>query len=165
MAGPHSGNQNAALPGPLWTASASLWYTERTWLAQKFTACKDIMGMNRRFGLVLVGACMILYAIGLWSGSGHVRWLIAAGFFLLITCLMPRILQPVKNLWMKLGGPLHAVVSPVLLCLFYFLGVVPIGLMMQMFGKDPLRLKPSSKTYWIERTPPGPAPETMAELF
>ena len=123
------------------------------------------MGNNRRFGLILVAACTILYALGLWSGSGHLAWLIAAGFFLLVTGLMPRILQPVKNVWMKLGGPLHAVVSPVLLCLFYFLGVVPIGLMMQMFGKDPLRLKPSSKTYWIERTPPGPAPETMAELF
>ena len=123
------------------------------------------MGNNRRFGLILVTACMILYALGFRSGSGHLAWLIAAGFFLLVTGLMPRILQPVKNVWMKLGGPLHAVVSPVLLCLFYFLGVVPIGLVMQMFGKDPLRLKPSTQTYWIERKPPGPAPETMAELF
>jgi hypothetical protein len=108
---------------------------------------------------------MILYALGFWSGSVHLGWLIAAGVFLLITCLMPRVLQPVKNVWMKLGGPLHAVISPVLLCLFYFLGVVPIGLIMRMFGKDPLRLKPNSKTYWVERKPPGPAPATMAELF
>ena len=138
--------------------------TERTWLAQD-DSLKDTMGANRRFGLVLVGACMILYAIGLWSGSEHVSWLIAAGFFLLITCLMPRILQPVKNLWMKLGGPLHVVISPVLLFLFYFFGVMPIGMIMRMFGQDPLRLKPNSNTYWIERKPPGPAPETMPELF
>jgi hypothetical protein len=78
---------------------------------------------------------------------------------------MPRILQPLKNLWMKLSGLLHGVVSPVLLSLFYFLGVVPIGLIMQMLRMDPLRLKPNSKTYWVERKPPGPEPETMAELF
>jgi Saxitoxin biosynthesis operon protein SxtJ len=123
------------------------------------------MGSNRRFGLVLVAVCIIIYAFGLWYGSGHVIWLVAAAIFLLITSLMPRILQPLKNLWMKLGGLLHVVVSPVLLSLFYFLGVVPIGLIMQMFGKDPLRLKPDRTTYWVERKPPGPEPETMAEQF
>jgi hypothetical protein len=123
------------------------------------------MGANRRFGLVVAGVCAILYALGLWSGAAHLAWLIAAGLLLLIACLMPRILQPVKNLWMKLGRPLHAVVSPLLLCLFYFLGVVPIGLIMQIFGKDPLQLKPNSKSYWVERKPPGPTPESMVELF
>jgi hypothetical protein len=123
------------------------------------------MGSNRRFGLMLVAACIIFYALGLWYGSGRIAWLVAAAVFLLIASLMPRVLQPLKNLWMKLGGLLHAVVSPVLLGLFYFLGLVPIGLIMQMLGKDPLRLKPNRKTYWVERKPPGPEPETMAELF
>jgi len=123
------------------------------------------MGSNRRFGSILGAACIVVYALGVWHGSGHVAWLVAAAFFLLITVLMPRILQPLKNLWMKLSGLLHKAVSPVLLSLFYFLGVVPIGLIMQMLRMDPLHLKPNSKTYWVERKPPGPEPETMAELF
>jgi high-affinity nickel permease len=123
------------------------------------------MGTNRRFGLILVAACFILYALGFRYGSGHSTWLIAAAVFLAITALMPRVLQPLKDLWMKVGGLLHKVVSPVLLSLFYFLGVVPIGLIMKMLRMDPLRLKPSKKTYWIERKPPGPEPKTMAELF
>jgi hypothetical protein len=123
------------------------------------------MGSNRRFGSILGAACIVVYALGVWYGSGHVAWLVAAAFVLLITVLMPRILQPLKTLWMKLGGLLHGVVSPVLLSLFYFLGVVPIGLIMQMLRMDPLRLKPNKKTYWVERTPPGPESETMAELF
>jgi len=126
---------------------------------------RRLMGSNRRFGLMLVAVCIIFYALGLWYGSGRIAWLVAAALFLLIASLMPRILQPLKNLWMKLGGLLHAMVSPVLLGLFYFLGVVPIGLIMQMLGKDPLRLKPNGKTYWVERKPPGPEPKTMAELF
>jgi hypothetical protein len=123
------------------------------------------MGSNRRFGSILGAACIVVYALGVWYGSGHVAWLVAAAFVLLITVLMPRILQPLKGLWMKVGGLLHKVVSPVLLSLFYFLGVVPIGLIMQMLRMDPLRLKPNKKTYWVERKPPGPEPETMAELF
>jgi hypothetical protein len=123
------------------------------------------MGTNRRFGLILVAACLILYALGFRYGSGHSTWLIAAAVFLAITTLMPRVLQPLKDLWMKAGGLLHKVISPVLLSLFYFLGVVPIGLIMKMLGMDPLRLKPDTKTYWIERKPPGPEPKTMAELF
>ena len=123
------------------------------------------MGSNRRFGSILGAACIVVYALGVWYGSGHVAWLVAAAFFLLITVLMPRILQPLKNLWMKLSGLLHKAVSPVLLSLFYFLGVVPIGLIMQMVGMDPLRLKPNRRTYWVERKPPGPEPETMTELF
>jgi hypothetical protein len=114
---------------------------------------------------MLVAACLIFYALGLWYGSGRIAWLVAAAVFLLTASLMPRVLQPLKNSWMKFGGLLHAVVSPVLLGLFYFLGLVPIGLIMQMLGKDPLRLKPNRKTYWVERKPPGPEPETMAELF
>jgi hypothetical protein len=123
------------------------------------------MGSNRRFGSILGAACIVVYALGVWYGSGHVAWLVAAAFVLLITVLMPRILQPLKGLWMKVGGLLHKVVSPVLLSLFYFLGVVPIGLIMQMLRMDPLRLKSNKKTYWVERKPPGPEPETMAELF
>jgi Saxitoxin biosynthesis operon protein SxtJ len=125
----------------------------------------SLMGSNRRFGLILAAACIIFYALGLRYGSGHLAWLVAAAVFLLIAVLMPRILQPLKNLWMKLGGLLHKAVSPVLLSLFYYLGVVPIGLIMQMLRMDPLRLKPNKKTYWVERKPPGPEPETMAELF
>lgn len=123
------------------------------------------MGSNRRFGLILVVACAAVYGLGLWYGHGRLGWLIAAAVLLLITLAMPRILQPLKNLWMKLGGFLHVVVSPVLLTLFYFLGVVPIGLVMQLFQKDALRLRAGKQTYWIERKPPGPEPKTMAELF
>jgi Saxitoxin biosynthesis operon protein SxtJ len=124
-----------------------------------------LMGSNRRFGTLLVAACVIVWAFGAWHGSAHAAWLVAAAFFLLITLLMPRILLPLKNLWMKLGGLLQMVVSPILLGLFYFLGMVPIGLIMRMLGKDPLRLRPHGKTYWVERKPPGPEPDTMAELF
>jgi Saxitoxin biosynthesis operon protein SxtJ len=123
------------------------------------------LGSNRRFGLLLVVVCAVIYALGRWYGSGHIGWAVAALVLLLITIAVPRILAPLKRVWLKVGGLLHLVVSPILLAAFYYLGVTPIGLIMRVLGKDPLRRKPARDTYWVERKPPGPDPRTMPELF
>ena len=54
-----------------------------------------------------------------------------------------------------------------MLGLLFFATVTPMGLAMRALGKDPLRLRfePELKSYWIERQPPGPAPETMKNQF
>lgn len=123
------------------------------------------MGANRRFGLVLVAVFGLLYAWGSWTGHPNSVWLVVGFVFAAITIAVPRILQPLLTLWMKIGGLMHVVVSPVLLVLFYFGAVLPIGLALRLFGKDLLRLKPNDKSYWIERIPPGPEPSTMKEVY
>jgi len=123
------------------------------------------MGINTRVGLVLVAACSLVYTWGLWSGVARTGWLVAAVILLAITLTVPRVLEPLKKLWLKFGGLLHVVVSPVLLALFYYTVVTPIGLTMQLFGMDPLRLKRDRTTYWVEREPPGPEPRTMTEVY
>jgi len=62
---------------------------------------------------------------------------------------------------------LHRIVTPVVTGLLFYAVVTPIGLMMRAAGKDVLRLKrdPGAKSYWIERAPPGPAPDTMKNRF
>jgi hypothetical protein len=49
----------------------------------------------------------------------------------------------------------------------FYLVFTPAGLVMRLSGKDPLRLRLESdmKSYWIQRRPPGPPPETMAQQF
>jgi hypothetical protein len=49
----------------------------------------------------------------------------------------------------------------------YVISVVPIALILRMSGKDLLRLKPgnTAASYWIERDPPGPAPESLKDQF
>jgi len=124
------------------------------------------MGSNRRFGLVLVVACGIFYGLSLLrSGEGSIIWLVVGVFLALITLAVPRILRPARDLWLRLGGLLHVVVSPVLLILFYFTGITPIALAMKLLRRDPLRLKRDRETYGVERNPPGPRPQTMTEVF
>ena len=59
------------------------------------------------------------------------------------------------------------VVNPVVLGLLFYVTVTPIALLMRVLGKDPLRLRrdPDATSYWIERTPPGPTPESMKNQF
>src|SRR5262245_36871640 len=124
-----------------------------------------MMSSNRRFGFALAVACTIVYALGLWYSAGRSIWIVAAITLLIITLTLSRTLEPLKQLWLKFGWLLHIVLSPILLGLFYLLGVTPIGLLMRVLGKDPLRLKRNRQSYWIERTPPGPDPQTMKEVF
>ncbi len=57
--------------------------------------------------------------------------------------------------------------SRVLLGGVFLLVVTPIGLLMRALGKDFLRLKldPRATTYWIERDPPGPTPDSLKHIF
>jgi hypothetical protein len=58
-------------------------------------------------------------------------------------------------------------VSPIVLRLLFYVAVMPVGLLMRVPGKDPLRLRrdPDAASYWIDRMPPGPAPDSMKNQF
>jgi predicted membrane metal-binding protein len=109
--------------------------------------------------------------VGLWPlwDGGPARWwsMGAAGALAAIALLRPATLAPFSRLWTRFGVLLHAAVSPLVLGLLFYLTVAPTGLLMRLFGKDPLRLKrdPEAATYWIARTPPGPAPESLRNQF
>jgi hypothetical protein len=126
------------------------------------------MGSERSFGLVFA---VVFAIVGFWplKGGGDVR-LWALGFalcFMLVALTVPRILRPLNLIWFKFGMALHRMVSPVVMGLMFFSTVTPVGILMRASGKDPMRLKrdPKASSYWIERTPPGPAPETMKNQF
>jgi len=134
-------------------------------------------GTNRGFGLTVGG---ILLAIGLvrvvlgwWSsgevGLGWVEWVLGGvGLPLVLLGLAaPAILAPLNRAWTKLGLLLFKVVNPIVLGLIFLVTIVPIGLLLRAFGKDPLRLKfdANAESYWIPRDPPGPAADSMPQQF
>jgi len=92
---------------------------------------------------------------------------VVSGLFLLLAVLVPRVLAPANRLWTKFGLLLHHIVSPLALGVLFFLVVTPTGLLMRLFGKDPLRLRfdPAADSYWIKRDPPGPAADSLKNQF
>jgi Saxitoxin biosynthesis operon protein SxtJ len=123
---------------------------------------------ERSFGLVFAGFAALLGVLGLWHGSG--RWPFGFGtaaVMLILALAIPKVLAPLYWAWTKFGLLLHAIVSPVMLAILFYVCIAPVGFLMRLSGKDPLRLRcnADADTYWIKRIPPGPQPETFRNQF
>jgi predicted membrane metal-binding protein len=125
-------------------------------------------GTDKSFGLVF---SFVFALIGFWPAlfDEPLRtWALGVTVILLIVSLSrPQILAPFNRVWLLFGLVLHKIVNPVVMGLIYYSAVTPIGLIMRLLGKRPLNLEfdPAAKSYWIERKPPGPEPETITRQF
>jgi len=130
---------------------------------EKFVAGSDrSFGLVMALGLAVIGALNFRHSGRVWPWTGGL-----AALFLAAALLRPTILHPLNLMWLKFGLLLQRLVSPVVMALLFYGTVLPTGFAMRLAGKDPLRLKrqPDADSYWIERQPPGPLPETMRDQF
>ena len=123
---------------------------------------------DRAFG-VIFGVMFTL--IGLWPlfhGERPHWWSLVVGWSCLLLALVrPQTLSPLNRYWLKVGRLLQRVMTTVVTGLLFYTVVTPTGLLLRLFGKDLLQLRrdPNATSYWIERQPPGPAPESMRNQF
>ncbi len=129
----------------------------------------DVQGSSdRSFGIVFAVVFALIGLLPLVFGHPVRLWALAIGAgFLVVALVVPRVLSPLNRLWLRFGLLLHKIVSPLVLGIMFFLVITPIGLLMRAVGKDLLRLKfdKRSSSYWIERLPPGPPPESLKDQF
>jgi ABC-type spermidine/putrescine transport system permease subunit II len=124
---------------------------------------------ERKFGLFFA-AVFAGFALWAWR-SGHVTLaaaLLAVATGLLTAALLfPRCLALPNRAWFKLGMLLNAIVSPIVLGTMFVLIFVPVALAMRIIGRDPLnrRFDAAAATYWVDRRPPGPAPDSFHHQF
>jgi hypothetical protein len=129
---------------------------------------KIVTGSDRSFGLVMAAAFAAVSSLNAWHSGRSWPWTGGlAALFLAAALLRPTVLNPLNRIWLRFGLLLHRVVNPIVMALLFFGTVWPTGLVMRMMGRDLLRLRrePDAPSYWIVRTPPGPAPETMKDQF
>jgi hypothetical protein len=134
---------------------------------ENFGRAEDVpLSSHRSFCLWFCAIFLIIGLLHLYYDTSTVIWFTLALLFLAVGLARPSLAAPLNRGWQKLGFLLARLTNPLFLMLIYVTTMVPMGLCMQLLGKDPLRLKPSQKnSFWIERTPPGPAPETMPHQF
>ena len=114
------------------------------------------------------GALAVIGAVPLFGGADVRWWLLIVGLGVAaIGLFRPSLLAPLNRLWTRFSILLSRVTNPIVMGLMYFVVLTPTGLLMRLFGKDLLqrRFDPEATTYWIERDPPGPAPESMEDQF
>lgn len=123
---------------------------------------------NRALGLVF-GTVFLIIGVYPWLFGGQVRtWSLAiCVVFVAVALALPRVLTPLNKAWTRFGLILHRIVNPIVLGIMFFGVVTPTGFAMRWLGKDSLRLRwdPRATTYWLERNPPGPKPDTLPDQF
>ena|SRR5579859_3286755 len=136
---------------------------------EDLTREQDVEGSSDRvFGLVFAGVFLVIAGSPLFRGETPRWWaLVVTVVFALVALLKPKLLSRLNRLWIMLGTLLGKVVSPIALGILFFGVFTPVGALIRLRGKDPLRLKrdPDADSYWIPREPPGPPPDSMTNQF
>lgn len=125
-------------------------------------------GSDRNFGLVffaffgLLG--VYLYRLG---HPYHIFLLFLSLSFLVVSLTSPSYLNRPKLWWQKIGLLLSKLTNPIILAVLFYGVVCPLGIALQLCGKDILgRLRHRKRiSYWITRTPPSTKKFSMKNQF
>lgn len=133
------------------------------------TSVHHSLPSERKFGLLLAAT---LYGLSAYSYYRNLQPLEIAAYFAtgcllsLVSILIPRVLAPFNKAWFLLGQTMGKLVSPVVLCIIFFFLITPVAVLGRLFGRDVLKLKrPPLKSYWVERSPPGPDSDSFKRQF
>ena len=122
-------------------------------------------GSNRSFGLVF--ACFFAI-IGLWPmfANNEIRlWaILVALLFLFLALLTPSILVPLNWIWFKFGLLLGAIITPLVMAVFFLFVVFPISIGLKILNRDNTtnRINNEVESYWIKR---GKQPGSMNKQY
>jgi hypothetical protein len=125
---------------------------------------------NKRFGLV-VGAILLLFGAIRAFLHGEIGWLAGIlggiGLVLILAALIrPDTLEGVYRGWMKLGLTLHKVTNPLFLGARDGIAIIPTGLLMRLFGADPMGLRREPKgSYWVARNKTSSTAQSLEKPF
>ena len=123
---------------------------------------------DRNFGFTMAAVLALIGGFGLYKGSSHAPlWLCISAIFAGLTLWRPQSLNVANRAWLKLGLLMYRVVNPVIMAVLFFGAMMPIGLLMRLFGKDFLKLERdrSLPTYWWPRADPRSPSEAMRQQF
>jgi len=123
---------------------------------------------DRQFALVFAGGWSVIGLGPLLRGHAVRVWALAlAGAVLLVALARPRWLTPLNRAWRWLGTALGRLTTPLVTGILFFVGVTPLAWIYRRLGKDPLarRFDRAAPSYWIERRPAGPRPDSMPRQF
>lgn len=121
---------------------------------------------ERSFGVTVGLACIAVGALFSWRGHGSAATVfVTIGAVLLVAGLMaPLTLRVPNRLWWRFAQALAWINARVILTLFFLLVLTPVGLVMRLFGRNPLR-PGRSDTNWSAYTPRRADPRHYERLF
>lgn len=111
---------------------------------------------GRQFGTQVGIAFLLLGALLVWRDRSVPAAVVGSlGALLLLGGLLrPAALGPVYRRWMAIALLISKVTTPIFMGVVYFLVLTPTGLLMRVFGRNPIVHAASEDSgYWIRREP------------
>ena len=122
----------------------------------------------RKFGLLVGGVFALIGVVLLLRHRAAGPYFLSVGALLVLPGLIcPRALTSVYRAWMALAILLGFLVSGILLVLFFFIIITPIGWLARRLGNDFLSLKQDrlAASYWIPRERRAKTPAEYERQF
>jgi hypothetical protein len=122
----------------------------------------------RKFGILFAVVFTAVAVYSRYRGIDPWYWfLVGAGGFLLTGHVAPGVLRPLYVGWMKFANLLGWINTRVLLGIFFYLVLTPIGIVLRLTGKDLLdtKLDRHAVTYWKKREVAKTPREQYERLF
>ena len=109
----------------------------------------------RRSAFAVGGAMLALALLARWRGRHATASVCTALGLLLIAAgtAAPARLAPAHRVWMQGATALSRVTTPIFLGIVYFGVLTPIGLVLGLLGRRPLRAPRRGESAWIDRPP------------
>lgn len=136
-------------------------------IRQEIRALPRTASDYRKFGLMVGGVLAAIGGFAWYRTAAWGPWVLGIGAALMVFGLaLPRLLAPVYVAWMSMAVVLGFVMTRVILTIFFFLVITPVGLVMRLFGRDALhrKLDRQAESYWIPKHYPI-ADRTRLEKF
>ena len=102
---------------------------------------------ERAFGLSMGMVCGLFAGHAAWRGAVIASALLGGISLVLIglALVRPSLLRMPSAVWERVTSAIGWVVSRACLSATFFLIVTPVGLVLRLFGRDPLRLRPAAR--------------------
>jgi hypothetical protein len=114
----------------------------------------------RNFGLIALIASVIISLLLYLLKDLAIQWILAitgAGLIIFLCSLISDVLTRIIYIALTLVTlPIGWVMSFIIMAIFYFSILTPLGLVFRLTGRDPLHRKFDSRaeSYWLKRQPP-----------
>lgn len=109
---------------------------------------------GRKFAFTVGIAFAVLGTLSWWRGHQTPPYVFGAlaAALLLAGLFVPGHLGPVNRAWMGLAHAISKVTTPIFMGVVFFVVIAPIGLLMRLFGRNPIRHTAVDQSYWARRS-------------
>ncbi len=105
---------------------------------------------GRKFAFTVGAAFLVLGGVSWWRSGGNLALaLLTIGTLLILSGLVaPTRLGGLYRAWMGLALLISRVTTPIIMALLFFGVILPVGLVMRLLGRNPLRHEAPEGSFW-----------------